>query len=124
MSNLLLSKIYLKKQDFAGAIDYLEKLEIKDKELEPLIKLKHYFMSIAYLGLDKEEDFKKNINLLLSFGEYWSLLGHELRGHYLYSKGNFEGASKDFNKILNEQLSTQSLRQRAQEMVNNIKLYD
>lgn len=124
LSNLLLSKIYLKKQDFSGAIDYLEKLEIKDKELEPLIKLKHYFMSIAYLGLDKEEDFKKNINLLLSFGDYWSLLGHELRGHYLYSKGNFEGASKDFNKILNEQLSTQSLRQRAQEMINNIKLYD
>ena len=124
LSNLLLSKIYLKKQDFSGAIDYLEKLEIKDKEIEPLIKLKYYFMSIAYLGLDKEEDFKKNINLLLSFGDYWSLLGHELRGHYLYSKGNYEGASKDFNKILNEQLSTQSLRQRAQEMINNIELYD
>ena len=124
LSNLLLSKIYLKKQDFSGAIDYLEKLEIKDKELEPLIKLKRYFISIAYLGLDREEEFKKNINLLLSFGDYWSLLGHELRGHYLYSKGNFEAASKDFNKILNEQLSTQSLRQRAQEMINNIKLYD
>ena len=124
LSNLLLSKIYLKKQDFSGAIDYLEKLKIKDKELEPLIKLKHYFISVAYLGLNKEEEFKKNINLLLSFGDYWSLLGHELRGHFLYANGNFEGASKEFNKILNEQLSTQSLRQRAQEMINNIKLYD
>ena len=124
LSNLLLSKIYLKKQDFSEAINYLEKLKIKDKELEPLIKLKHYFISVAYLGLNKEEEFKKNINLLLSFGDYWSLLGHELRGHFLYANGNFEGASKEFNKILNEQLSTQSLRQRAQEMINNIKLYD
>jgi len=124
LSNLLLSKIYLKRQDFSGAINYLEKLEIKDKELQPLIKLKHYFLSIAYLGLDRKEEFKKNINLLLSFGDYWSLLGHELRGHFLYLNGNYEGASKDFNKILNEQLSTQSLRQRAQEMINNIKLYE
>ena len=124
LSNLLLSKIYLKRQDFSGAINYLEKLEIKDKELQPLIKLKHYFLSIAYLGLDRKEEFKKNINLLLSFGDYWSLLGHELRGHFLYLNGNYEGSSKDFNKILNEQLSTQSLRQRAQEMINNIKLYE
>ena len=74
-------------------------------------------MSIAYLGLDKEEDFKKNINLLLSFGEYWSLLGHELRGHYLYSKGNFEGASRILIRYQMNSFLPSPLRQRAQEMI-------
>ncbi|MBF97240.1 MAG: hypothetical protein CFH34_01102 [Alphaproteobacteria bacterium MarineAlpha9_Bin4] len=122
LSNLLLSKIYLKKQDYSGAINHLSKINFKGSKLAPLEKLKHYFMSVAYLGMDNKNEFQKNINLLLSYGDYWSLLGHELRGHYFFSKGNMEAASKDFNKIINEQLSTSSLRQRAQEMLNNINL--
>ena len=37
---------------------------------------------------------------------------------------NYNKAKKDFNKIINEQLSTQALRARAQEMLNNINLND
>ena len=124
LSNLLLSKIYLKRQDFSGAINHLSKIQLKDKELATLGKLKHYFISVAYMGMNNKNEFQKNINLLLSYGDYWSLLGHELRGHFLFAEGNMEAASKDFNKILNEQLSTPSLRKRAQEMLNNIKLND
>ncbi len=122
LSNLLLSKIYLKRQNFSKAATHLESIEIKDKELKGLEKLKYYFISVAYLGMNKKEDFEKNINKLLAYGDYWALLGHELRGHYLYEEGSLEAANKDFNKILNEQLSTASLRMRAQEMINNIKL--
>ena len=42
----------------------------------------------------------------------------------LNKRGNYEEARKDFNKIINEQLSTQTLRDRAREMLNNINLYD
>ena len=122
LSNLLLSKIYLKKQDFQAAINHLSKIEIKSKKLAPLNKLKNYFMSVAYLGLNNEKEFKKSINLLISYGGYWSLLGHELRGHFSIEQGNLIAAKKDFNKIINEQLSTQSLRARAQEMINKINL--
>ena len=124
LSNLLLSKIYLKKQDFQAAINHLSKIEIKSKKLAPLNKLKDYFISVGYLGLNNEKEFKKSINLLISRGGYWSLLGHELRGHFYLKQGNLIAAEKDFNKIINEQLSTQSLRARAQEMLNNINLND
>ena len=124
LSNLLLSKIYLKKQDFEGAIKHLLKIEIKRKKLEPLKKLKNYFISVAYIGLNNQKEFQKSINELLSYGGYWSLLGHELRGHFLFEKGQLAEAKKDFNKIMNEQLSTQFLRARAQEMLNNINLND
>ena len=66
LSNLLLSKIYLKKQDFQAAINHLSKIEIKSKKLDPLNKLQDYFMSVAYLGLNNEKEFKKSINLLIS----------------------------------------------------------
>ena len=59
LSNLLLSKIYLKKQDFQNAINHLSKIEIKSKKLDPLNKLKGYFISVAYLGLNDEKEFKK-----------------------------------------------------------------
>ena len=124
LSNLLLSKIYLKKQDFQAAINHLSKIEIKSKKLDPLNKLQDYFMSVAYLGLKNEKEFKKSINLLISHGGYWSLLGHELRGYFFLEQGNLIAAEKDFNKIINEQLSTQTLRARAQEMINNINLND
>ena len=44
--------------------------------------MKGYFISVAYLGLNDEKEFKKSINSLISYGGYWSLLGHELRGHF------------------------------------------
>ena len=124
LSNFLLSKIYLKRQDFSAALKHLEKIEINNKELASLNKLKNYFMSVAYLGLNKKDEFLKQINLLLAYGDYWSLLAHELRGHFLYSEGNLEASTKDFNKILNEQLSTVSMRERALEMINTIKMRD
>ena len=124
LSNLLLSKIYLNRQDFQGAVSHLLKIKIKSKKLMPLKKLKNYFLSVAYLGLNNKQEFKKSVNELLSYGGYWSLLGHELRGHYLFEQGNLTEAKKDFSKIINEQLSTQSLRARAQEMLNNIDLND
>ena len=76
------------------------------------------------MGINNQNEFQKSINELLSYGGYWSLLGHELRGHFLFEKGQLTEAKKDFNKIINEQLSTQSLRARAQEMLNNINLND
>ena len=124
LSNLLLSKIYLNKQDFRGALAHLSKIEIKSKKLNPLKKLKDYFISIAYLGLSQQEEFQNSINILISYGGYWSLLGHELRGHFSFAQGNYNDAKKDFNKIINEQLSTQTLKARAQEMLNNINLND
>ena len=124
LSNLLLSKIYLKRQDFKGAVNHLSKIQLKDKDLATLGKLKNYFISVAYLGMNDKKNFQENINLLFSYGDYWSLLAHELRGHFLFAEGIYEGASKDFIKILNEQLSTPSMRQRSQEMLNNIKLND
>ena len=96
LSNLLLSKIYLKKQDFQAAINHLSKIEIKSKKLAPLNKLKDYFMSVAYLGLNNEKEFKKSINLLISYGGYWSLLGHELRGHFSFEKRKFDSGKKRF----------------------------
>ena len=124
LSNLLLSKIYLNKQDYSGALKYLKDIEIRDNKLETLNKLKSYFISVSYLGLSDKQNFQKSINLLLSYGDYWSLLGHELRGHFLFNEGNYKEASKDFTKILNEELSTQNQRQRSQEMLSNIKLVD
>ena len=124
LSNLLLSKIYLNKQDYSGALKYLKDIEIRDNKLETLNKLKNYFISVSYLGLSDKQNFEKSINLLLSYGDYWSLLGHELRGHFLFNEGNYKEASKDFTKILNEELSTQNQRQRSQEMLSNIKLVD
>ena len=124
LSNLLLSKIYLKRQDFDQAVIHLSKIEINSKKLAPLKKLKDYLISVAHLGSNNQQEFQKSINQLLSYGGYWALLGHELRGHFLFAEGNYEGASKDFIKILNEQLSTPSMRQRSQEMLNNIKLND
>lgn len=124
LSNLLLSKIYLNKQDYSGALKYLKDIEIKDNKLETLNKLKSYFISVSYLGLSDKQNFQKSINLLLSYGDYWSLLGHELRGYFLFNEGNYKEASKDFTKILNEELSTQNQRQRSQEMLSNIKLVD
>ena len=122
LSNLLLSKIYLKRQDFDQAVSHLSKIEINSKKLAPLKKLKDYFISVAHLGSNNQQEFQKSINQLLSYGGYWSLLGHELRGHFLFEKGQFVESRKDFKKIMNEQLSTQSLRARAQEMLNNISL--
>ena len=124
LSNLLLSKIYLNKQDYSGALKYLKDIEIRDNKLETLNKLKNYFISVSYLGLSDKQNFQKSINLLLSYGDYWSLLGHELRGYFLFNEGNYKEASKDFTKILNEELSTQNQRQRSQEMLSNIKLVD
>ena len=124
LSNLLLSKIYLKNQDFQGAINHLLKIEIKSKKLNPIKQLKNYFISVAYLGVNNKQEFQKSINLLISHGGYWALLGHELRGHFLFGQGNFIEARKDFNKIINEQLATQTLRARAQEMLKTINLND
>ena len=124
LSNLLLSKIYLKKQDFQGAVKHLLKIEIKSNKLKSLKKLQNYFMAVAYLGLNNQQEFQKSINVLLSNSGYWSLLGHELRGHFLFRQGNLVEARKDFNKIINEQLSTQTLRARSQEMLKNIDLND
>ena len=103
---------------------YLKDIEIRDNKLETLNKLKNYFISVSYLGLSDKQNFQKSINLLLSYGDYWSLLGHELRGYFLFNEGNYKEASKDFTKILNEELSTQNQRQRSQEMLSNIKLVD
>ncbi len=122
LSNLLLAKVYLNKQNFKSALKYLLKIEVKNRKLDPLEKIKNYFIAVAYLGIDDQQEFKKYTNLLLSYGDYWSLLGHELRGHSLFINKNYDAALKDFNKVLNEQLSTQPLRDRAQEMINNIKL--
>ena len=103
---------------FSVAFYYLNyKKKAKD------IRLSGYLIEIMSI-VNTENEFKKSINLLISRGGYWSLLGHELRGHFYLKQGNLIEAGKDFNKIINEQLSTQPLRARAQEMLNNINLND
>ena len=61
---------------------------------------------------------------MLAFGNNWALLGHEIRGHYLFRKKDYKNAEKDFNKIINEQQSSNSIRLRAVEMLQNIRMYN
>ena len=53
----------------------------------------------------------------------WAMLAYELRGHYFYSTKEYELAFKNFSKIINNQQATNSIKNRAREMINNINLY-
>ena len=68
-------------------------------------------------------NFDANINNLLSYGGMWAMLAYELRGHYYFQKKDYSTALKNFNKIINNQQASSSIRSRAIEMINNVNLY-
>ena len=75
------------------------------------------------MELNNKKNFDMYTNQLLSFGGMWALLAHELRGHFQYANKDYENAFKNFSKIIQNQQSTVSIRNRAQEMIDNINLY-
>ena len=72
---------------------------------------------------NNKKSFDSLTNELLSFGGMWALLAHELRGHLYFANKDYENSLKNFKKIIQNQQSTQSIRNRAQEMIDNINLY-
>ena len=73
--------------------------------------------------MNNKSKLEKKVNNLLKHGGVWALLGLEVRGHYYYQIGDYDNALKNFNKIVNEQVSTNAIRSRATEMINNIYLF-
>ena len=77
----------------------------------------------VFMELNKIQDFEFHTKVLLSYGGMWALLAHEIRGHFHFANKDYENALKNFNKIIKNQQATVSIRNRAQEMLDNIYLY-
>ena len=93
-------------------------------ELKKLAKLKNKdYRNLSNLLLFKLQFQNNEFEESLSFGGMWALLGHELRGHFQFANKDYENALKNFSKIIQNQQSTASIRNRAQEMIDNINLY-
>ncbi len=123
LSNLLVFKLNFQNKKFQEAIDSLDKIEDNLKSNSYLHKILNYYYAQVFLELDEIDKFENNIGELLSYGGMWAMLAHELRGHLFFSKKEYSSALKNFNKIINNQQATVSIKNRALEMVNNINLY-
>ncbi len=126
LSELIKVKISLKNKRFKEAQDILNEIELRisNKNNKLLKKITTFYYAQASLELNDGEGLNEKVGELLSFGDSWALLGHEIRGHYHLKNNDYKRAKKDFQKILNEQQSSLSLRSRAQEMLQNIDMYD
>ena len=98
-------------------------IEDNSKGNSYLGKITKYYYSQVFMELNNKKNFDMYTNQLLSFGGMWALLAHELRGHFQYANKDYENAFKNFSKIIQNQQSTVSIRNRAQEMIDNINLY-
>ena len=123
LSNLLLFKLQFQNNKFEESLKTLRYIEDNSKSNSYLGKIIKYYYSQVYLEQNNKNDFDIYTNELLSFGGMWALLAHELRGHFQYASKDYENALKNFNKIIQNQQSTVSIRNRAQEMIDNINLY-
>ena len=123
LSNLLLFKLQFQNNEFEESLKTLEYIENNIKSNSYLDKIINYYYSQVFMEQNNKKNFDTYTNELLSFGGMWALLAHELRGHYQYASKDYENALKNFNKIIQNQQSTVSIRNRAQEMIDNINLY-
>ena len=126
LSELIQAKINLKNKNFQEGIAILNKINvnINSKSDDIVKKLIAFYSAQAALELNDKSLLNDKIGDLLSYGESWALLGHEIRGHFYFKNKDYLNAEKDFYKILNEQQSSNSIRLRAQEMLQNIKMYN
>ena len=126
LSELIQAKINLKNKNFQEGIAILDKINvnINSKSDDIVKKLIAFYSAQAALELNDKSLLNDKIGDLLSYGESWALLGHEIRGHFYFKNKDYLNAEKDFYKILNEQQSSNSIRLRAQEMLQNIKMYN
>jgi len=123
LSNLLLFKLQFQNNEFEESLKTLRYIEDNSKSNSYLGKIIKYYYSQVYLEQNNKNDFDIYTNELLSFGGMWALLAHELRGHLQFANKDYENALKNFSKILKNQQSTVSIKNRAQEMIDNINLY-
>ena len=123
LSNLLLFKLQFQNNEFEESLVSLGYIEDNSKGNSYLGKITKYYYSQVFMELNNKKNFDMYTNQLLSFGGMWALLAHELRGHFQYANKDYENAFKNFSKIIQNQQSTVSIRNRAQEMIDNINLY-
>ncbi len=123
LSNLLLFKLQFQNNEFEEALKTLRYIEDNSKGNSYLSKIIKYYYSQVFMEQNNKKNFDIYTNELLSFGGMWALLAHELRGHLQFANKDYENALKNFNKIIQNQQSTVSIRSRAQEMIDNINLH-
>ena len=123
LSNLLLFKLQFQNNELEEALGTLSLIEDNSKGNSYLDKITKYYYSQVFMEQNNNKKFDIYTNELLSLGGMWALLAHELRGHHQFANKEYENALKNFNKIIQNQQSTVSIRNRAQEMIDNINLY-
>ena len=123
LSNLLLFKLQFQNNEFEESLKTLSYIENNSRGDSYLGKIVKYYYSQVFMEQNNKMNFDMYTNELLSFGGMWALLAHELRGHFQYASKDYENALKNFNKIIQNQQSTVSIKNRAQEMIDNIYLY-
>ena len=123
LSNLLLFKLQFQNNEFEESLVSLGYIEDNSSDNSYLGKITKYYYSQVFMELNNKKNFDIYTNELLSYGGMWSLLAHELRGHLQFANKDYENALKNFSKIIQNQQSTVSIRNRAQEMIDNINLY-
>ncbi len=123
LSNLLIFKLQFQNNEFEESLKTLRLIEDNSKGNGYLNKIIKYYYSQVFMEQNNKKNFDIYTNELLSFGGMWALLAHELRGHLQFANKDYENALKNFNKIIQNQQSTISIKNRAQEMIDNINLY-
>ncbi len=123
LSNFLLFKLQFQNNELEESLKTLGDIEENSKSNSYLARIIKYYYSQVFMELNNKKNFEIYTNELLSYGGMWSLLAHELRGHLQFANKDYENALKNFNKIIQNQQSTVSIRNRAQEMIDNINLY-
>ena len=123
LSNLLLFKLQFQNNELEESLKTLRYIEDNSKGNSYLGKIIKYYYSQVFMEQNNKKNFDIYTNELLSFGGMWALLAHELRGHFQFANKEYEKALKNFKKIIQNQQSTVSIRNRAQEMIDNINLY-
>ena len=123
LSNLLLFKLQFQNKELEESLITLRLIETNSKSNSYLNKIAKYYYSQVFMEQNNKKNFDIYTNELLSYGGMWALLAHELRGHLQFANKNYESALKNFNKIIQNQQSTVSIRNRAQEMIDNINLH-
>ena len=88
---------------------------------DPLFKITDYIYSIQSIDAN-DEQVKTRVNDVFNFGGYWSMLATELKGYIFIKEKDYDSALKAFEKVTNEELSTQSSKSRANEMIRAINL--
>jgi hypothetical protein len=123
LSNLLVFKLQFQNGKFEESLKSLKIIEDNINKNNTLNKLIKYYYSQVFMVQNNKESFNSYTKELLSYGGMWSLLAYELRGHLFYSNKEYQNALKNFNKIINNQQATVSIKNRAQEMIDNINLH-